>query len=38
MKAVLNVADFVKIGLMAFIFIWLMNQALSAAGLSSYEA
>lgn len=33
----LNVADFVKIGLMAFIFIWLANRALSKVGMDQYK-
>lgn len=33
-----NVADFVKVGLMAFVFIWLANKALTSAGLSQFKA
>jgi hypothetical protein len=36
MKELLNLPDFVKIGLMAFIFIWLANYGLTAAGLGNY--
>jgi hypothetical protein len=36
-KDILNVMDFIKIGLMAFVFIWLMNRGLAMAGLSAYE-
>lgn len=34
----LNVADFVKVGVMAFIFIWLANRALSKVGMEQYKA
>lgn len=35
MPAYVNVVDFVKIGVMAFVFILLANVALKKAGLSS---
>jgi hypothetical protein len=37
MRSIMNPVDFIKIGLMAFAFVWLMNRGLSAAGLSAYE-
>ena len=33
-----NVADFVKIGVIAFAFIWLANKALDKAGMSQFKA
>jgi hypothetical protein len=38
MSEILNPADIIKIGLMAFIFIWLANRGLAMAGLSQYQA
>lgn len=38
MPAFLNVADFLKIGILAFLFVWLANRALTAAGLAQYKA
>jgi len=38
MPAYVNPADFVKIGLMAFVFVWGANKLLAKAGLSQYQA
>jgi hypothetical protein len=38
MKDLLNVPDILKIGVMAFVFIWLVNYGLTAAGLQQYKA
>lgn len=35
--AYVNVPDFVKIGLMAFAFIWGANKALTALNLNDYK-
>ncbi len=36
MPKLFNVADFLKIGVIAFLFIFLANMALKKAGLSQY--
>lgn len=38
MPAIVNVADFVKIGVIAVIFIWAANKALGAFGLDTLKA
>ena len=38
MPKIFNVADFVKIGVLAFVFIWLVNRGLDKAGLSNFKA
>ena len=38
MPKIFNVADFVKIGVLAFVFIWLVNRGLTKAGLSQFKA
>jgi hypothetical protein len=38
MKAIFNPSDFIKVGLMAFVFIWLANMGLKSAGLTQYQA
>lgn len=38
MPPIVNVADFIKIGLIAFAFIWLANKGLKMAGLAAYTA
>lgn len=38
MPAYFNVADFIKIGLMAMVFIWLANRGLSILGLDTFQA
>lgn len=35
--AYVNAADFVKIGLLAFVFIWGANKALAALNLNDYK-
>lgn len=35
--AYVNVADFIKIGLMAFVFIWGANKALATLNLDDYK-
>ena len=37
-KALINIPDFIKISVMAFAFIWVVNRGLSAAGLDQYKA
>lgn len=34
----LNVADFVKVGLMAYAFIWLANRGLDKVGLAQFKS
>lgn len=34
----MNVVDYVKTGIVAFVAVWLINRALKAAGLSQYAA
>lgn len=36
MPAIVNVGDFVKVGIMAFIAVWAINKALKTAGLNQY--
>lgn len=36
MPAFVNVGDFIKIGLIAFVFIWAANKGLKAAGMGAY--
>jgi hypothetical protein len=38
MREILNPMDIIKVGLMAFIFIFLANRGLNAVGLSNYQA
>lgn len=38
MPSLFNPADFVKIGIMAFVFIWAANKALDKVGLSQFKA
>jgi hypothetical protein len=38
MPAIVNVPDFIKIGIMAFVAVWGINKALDAFGLSSLKA
>ena len=36
MPPIVNVADFVKIGVIAFVFIWLVNKGLAKIGAQQY--
>lgn len=36
MPAIVNVADFIKIGVIAYVFIWLVNKGLAKIGASQY--
>lgn len=36
--AMFNVADFVKIGVLAFIFIFIVNRGLDKMGLGAFQA
>ena len=36
--AIINVPDFLKVGVMAFVFIWVINRGLTAAHLNQYKA
>lgn len=36
--AIINVPDFLKVGVMAFVFVWLVNRGLTAANLTQYKA
>lgn len=38
MPKIVNVSDFIKVGVMAFLFIFLINRVLTMAGLSQYKA
>lgn len=38
MPGYFNVADFVKIGIMAIVFIWLVNKGLNKVGLENFTA
>lgn len=38
MPAIVNVSDFIKVGVMAFVFIYAANRLLEKAGLSQYKA
>jgi len=38
MPAIFNLADFIKIGVLAFVFVFLANRALTMAGLAQYKA
>lgn len=38
MPAIFNVADFLKIGVLAFIFVFAANRILAKAGLSEFKA
>jgi len=38
MPAMFNVADFLKIGVMAFVFVYLANRILTASGLEQFKA
>lgn len=38
MPAIVNVPDFLKIGLMAVLFIWAVNKGLDKLGLSEFKA
>lgn len=37
MPGFVNIPDFIKIGLMAYAFIWLANRALSKVGMDQYR-
>jgi len=37
LPAVVNVSDFIKVGLIAFLFIWAANYALTKAGLDQFK-
>lgn len=36
MPAIVNIADFVKIGIMAAVFIWMANRILEKVGLENF--
>lgn len=36
MPPIVNIADFVKIGVIAFVFIWLVNKSLAKIGAEQY--
>lgn len=36
MPKIVNLADFLKVGLMAYAFIWIANRGLDRVGLSEY--
>jgi len=38
MPAIVNISDFIKVGVMAFVFIFAANRLLEKAGLSQYKA
>lgn len=38
MPAFFNVADFLKIGIMAFVFVFIVNRVLAHTGLEQYKA
>lgn len=38
MPAVVNVADFIKIGLIAFVFVFAVNYGLTRLGLDQFKA
>lgn len=38
MPAMFNVADFLKVGIMAFVFIYIANRALTAGGFEQFKA
>lgn len=38
MPEIFNVADFLKIGIMAFVFIFIANRILARTGLEAYKA
>lgn len=38
MPAFFNLVDFLKIGVLAFVFIFLVNRVLTASGLAQYKA
>lgn len=38
MPAIVNVGDFIKIGVIAFLFIFAANYALTKAGLDQFKA
>lgn len=38
MPKIVNVSDFLKVGVMAFLFIFLANRTLTMAGLAQYKA
>lgn len=38
MPAIFNVADFIKIGVIAFVFIFAANHILAKAGLEQFKA
>lgn len=33
-----NIADYIKVALIAFVGVWVINHGLAAAGLSQYKA
>lgn len=38
MPAILNVGDFVKTAIIAFLFIWIANRVLAKIGMESFQA
>jgi len=38
MPSFFNVADFLKIGIMAFVFVFVANRILAASGLEQFKA
>jgi len=38
MPAIVNISDFIKVGVMAFVFIFAANRLLEKAGLAQYKA
>lgn len=38
MPAFLNVADFLKVGILAFVFVWAANRILTHVGLEQFKA
>ena len=38
MPAIVNISDFIKIGIIAFVFIFAANYVLKKAGLEAYTA
>lgn len=38
MPEIFNLADFLKIGVMAFVFIFIANRVLARTGLDAYKA
>lgn len=38
MPKIVNVADFIKVGLMAYAFIWIANRGLDKVGLGQFKS